>query len=238
MSKVFVTGDTHGNFERIEYFCSEHNTTKDDYMIILGDAGINYYGGKRDRELKKYLNKMSISFFCIHGNHEMRPASVGTYRIGTMLGAGYCDPFYIEDEFPNILFGMDGGVYGFNGKKCLVIGGAYSVDKYYRLARGWGWWPDEQPDDDTKAFVESKLAKLDNSVDIILSHTCPAKYIPTEMFLPSIDQSTVDSSTEEWLDRIEDSVKYGRWLCGHYHTDKRIDKVHFMFNDIMLLADA
>lgn len=26
----------------------------------------------------------------------------------------------------------------------MVIGGAYSVDKFYRLSRGMKWWPDEQ----------------------------------------------------------------------------------------------
>ena len=31
-----------------------------------------------------------------------------------------------------------GEVYDFNGNSCIVIGGAYSVDKYYRLARGSG----------------------------------------------------------------------------------------------------
>ena len=38
----YITGDTHGEFNRIKKFIYEHNTTKDDVLIILGDAGINY----------------------------------------------------------------------------------------------------------------------------------------------------------------------------------------------------
>ena len=39
----YITGDTHGDFSRIEEFCRENDTTKEEVMIILGDAGINYW---------------------------------------------------------------------------------------------------------------------------------------------------------------------------------------------------
>ena len=38
---IYLTGDMHGDFERIEDFCSLEYTTKEDVLIILGDAGIN-----------------------------------------------------------------------------------------------------------------------------------------------------------------------------------------------------
>ena len=60
--------------------------------------------------------------------------------------------------------------------------------------------------------------------------------MPTEMFLPMVDQSAVDSSTEEWLDRIEDTVNYKVWYCGHWHTDKRIDKMHFLYKTFECLT--
>lgn len=31
---IYVTGDTHRNFERIEEFCIKQKTTKDDLMIV------------------------------------------------------------------------------------------------------------------------------------------------------------------------------------------------------------
>ena len=95
------------------------------------------------------------------------------------------------DQYPNILFAIDGEVYDFNGNSCIVIGGAYSVDKYYRLARGWSWFPDEQPSEEIKAKVERVLAERNWKIDIVLSHTGPLKYEPTEVFLPMIDQSIV-----------------------------------------------
>ena len=67
-------------------------------------------------------------------------------------------------------------------------------------------------------------------IDVVLSHTCPFKYEPVEEFLPGIDQSTVDDSTEKWLDVIEETTDYMAWFCGHWHTNKRIDKMHFLFH--------
>lgn len=78
-----------------------------------------------------------------------------------------------------------------------------------------------------------KLIAEVKKVDIVLTHTCPYKYIPREMFLSGIDQSTVDNSTEEFLDKVEEKLKYKTWYCGHYHTDKVIDSIGFMFHDII-----
>ena len=74
-------------------------------------------------------------------------------------------------------------------------------------------------------------------IDIILSHTCPFKYIPREMFLSFIDQSTVDYSTEKFLNEIEKKIKYIKWYCGHYHTDKIIDNINFMYYSIELFKE-
>ena len=54
----YITGDTHGDFNRIEAFCSEQETTVDDVMIILGDAGINYFLNSRDEMLKSRLAEL------------------------------------------------------------------------------------------------------------------------------------------------------------------------------------
>lgn len=225
---IYITGDKHGDFREIFYFCYENKTTLDDIMIILGDAGINYYGNEKDYILKNSLLQYPITFFCIHGNHEERPENIKTYKTKRF----HDGIVYYEEDYPNILFAKDGEVYNFNNHKVLVIGGAYSVDKYFRLESGYNWYESEQPNEETKEFVISKLKSMDNKVDIILSHTCPYKYLPREMFLEGIDQSTVDNSTEYFLDEIEQITDYKNWYCGHYHTDKTVDKIIFMFHNI------
>ena len=102
----------------------------------------------------------------------------------------------------------------------------------YRLIHGYGWWPDEQPSEEIKQNVEQKLDELSWNVDVVLSHTVPLKYEPTEVFLEGLDQSKVDRTTEEWLDKIEDRLNYQKWYCGHYHTEKKVDKIEIMFENI------
>ena len=45
---IYITGDTHGDFRNVARFCERIHTEKTDILIILGDAGINYYGGEQD----------------------------------------------------------------------------------------------------------------------------------------------------------------------------------------------
>lgn len=225
---IYITGDKHADFEDVFNFCYKNKTTTDDILIILGDAGINYYVNEEDYILKDSLLKCPITFFCIHGNHEERPENIKTYKTKNF----HKGIVYYEENYPNILFAQDGEVYNFNNHQVLVIGGGYSVDKFFRLAMGYNWYESEQPSAKTKNKVKQVLKKLDNKIDIILSHTCPYKYLPKEMFLEGIDQSTVDNSTEYFLDEIEEKTDYNLWYCGHYHTDKRIDKIIFMFHDI------
>ena len=224
---VYLTGDTHGDFRRIKQFCFKVTPTLDDTLIILGDASFNYYANYRDEKAKIYASKLPITFFCTHGNHERRPTTIPTYIEKEYHGG----TVWFEEAYPNILFAKDGEIYDFDGKKCIVIGGAYSVDKFYRLTMGWSWFSDEQPSPEIKRQVEEQLASVDYKVDVVLSHTCPVKYEPVETFMPNIDQSKVDRSTEIWLGEIESKLTYKKWYCGHYHIAKKIDKLQFMFDD-------
>lgn len=85
--------------------------------------------------------------------------------------------------------------------------------------------------EEIKKYVESQLEKAGWSIDVVLSHTTPLKYEPVEVFLSGVDQNRVDKSTEQWLDQIEEKLSYQKWYCGHYHTEKKIDKLEIMFEN-------
>lgn len=224
---VLLTGDIHGETFRIADAIRRFELTTDDVVVILGDVGMNYYGNKKgDHHRKKRLNSAGATIFCVHGNHEMRPSTIDTYHEVEWHGGSV----YVEDEYPNLLFAKDGEVYDLDGQKSIVIGGAYSVDKWYRLQRDLQWFPDEQPSPEIKQRVEQKLDDLGWKIDSVLSHTCPARFIPTEAFLKGVNQTMVDRSTEDWLDSIAERLEYGHWYCGHWHIDKRLDRFSFLFN--------
>ena len=228
---TYFTGDIHGSPIKIQHFCRQMNLTANDTVVILGDVGANYYGDSRDGHMKKRLAALAPTIFCIHGNHERRPSTISDYELTTWNGGAV----WVQPEYPNLLFAKDGEFFNIDGIHYLVIGGAYSVDKFYRLSRNAGWWEDEQPSAEIKASVERTVDA--GGFDVILSHTCPFKYEPVEMFLPMIDQSTVDDSTERWLDEIEQKADYKAWFCGHWHTDKRIDRMHFLYNSFEAAVD-
>lgn len=229
IDNVFITGDIHGDLTRIIEF---YNRFKDMFpnivVIILGDAGFNCNMPSRDRAIKEKANSLGITFFCVKGNHEIHPDHLFTYETKEWNGG----EVYFEEEFPNILFARDGEIFDINGLKTLVIGGAYSVDKYYRLMAGWFWTDTEQPSEETKAYVMKKLNQVNWKVDVVLSHTAPLKAEPRHLFLSHIDQRTVDKSTEEFLDEISDKLDFKKWYFGHYHGDWNWDKYYMLFTKI------
>jgi len=226
---IYLTGDIHGDVRTALWVIRKHQITANDILVLLGDVGLNYYGANQgDRKRKKFLNAAGVPILCIHGNHEERPFNISSYYIRPWNGGSV----YVEDDYPNLLFAKDGEIFDLEERKTIVIGGAYSVDKYYRLRNGMNWFPDEQPSDEIKRQTEQALENCRWKVDLVLSHTCPQKYVPIEAFLPGLDQSMVDHSTEEWLDTLEDRLGYQSWYCGHWHIDKRIDKLHFMMRGV------
>lgn len=252
--RVFITGDTHGDFERLFEWNNKTGllNDKENLLIILGDSGFNYQVRENKDKASvddyrryrttlsnwinknRYINNIKCVTLCIHGNHEARPDTIVGYETGTFAGGR----IFYEEDFPTLMFADDGQIYRLNGRDYLVIGGAYSVDKKYRLDNGYRWFDDEQPSDYIKSAVEFVIEHRNNKIDVVLSHTCPLKWEPTELFLPNIDQSTVDKSTESWLDEIENKLDYKRWYFGHYHGNKHIKEgVEMLFDDIIEVVD-
>ena len=45
---IYITGDKHGTYDDVFEFCYKYKTNSDDILIILGDAGINYFLNDKD----------------------------------------------------------------------------------------------------------------------------------------------------------------------------------------------
>ena len=98
------------------------------------------------------------------------------------------------------------------------------------------WWANEQPSEFSKQKCLDELAKRNWNIDVILTHTSPVKFEPTEMFLSNVNQDLVDKTTEMFLDELEEKTNYQKWYAGHYHTDKKVnDYFQLLYKDLMPL---
>lgn len=235
---VWVIGDVHGDWFVIRNFYERHKDElsphyRDNILIILGDFGANYYLNEKDDYFKEIISKFPFMYFVIRGNHEERPSIIAAkfpskWRKQIFFG----NIVWVEKNFPQIFYALDeGGEYTIDKKSVLVIPGAYSVDKNYRIMNHYSWFPNEQLSDLERADI---LNNLKPHYDIILSHTCPYSwqtYI-SDLFLSQVDQSLVDSTMEQFLDQVVQLTTWDRYYFGHYHDDRDIPtKATMLFHE-------
>lgn len=243
MDKIYITADPHGNYLHLRNILTNSNISIiNSTMIILGDFGANFYLDKRDEKFKSKLEKFAstynINYFIIRGNHEQRPSLIYAQYPNLWSTEKFWNGMIMyENKFPHIKYATDyPSIYEIPIEnkifQTLVLPGAYSVDKYYRLSNHWSWFSEEQCN--TKE-QEIALKIIENQKDwnLILSHTCPISYEPTDLFLPMIDQTTVDKTTERWLQKIQNNINYDLWAWGHFH-ENRIYPTQENKNHIML----
>lgn len=210
-----ITGDTHRVFTR---FDSIKAMPSDTAIIILGDVGLNYTLDKNDYDTKAALcRKYPFTFYCVRGNHEARPEDVPTMEL--VYDEEVDGLVWQEPDFPRIKYFTNWGVYTIDGLRTLVIGGAYSIDKYWRLQNGQKWFANEQLNQEERNACWLKATQL-KQFDMVLAHTCPLSLQPTDLFLRGVDQSLVDSSMEEWMEQLFRTIKWKIFMFGHYHADR------------------
>lgn len=223
ITKIYITGDTHGTVaHRVGQLIDNARITPEETaLIILGDAGLNYYLGKKDKRQKTEVEAKGVYIYCVRGNHEARPSDIPGMKLVNDEFVG--GPVWMEEEFPHIRYFTDWGIYNIDGMRTLVVGGAYSVDKYYRLSQGYKWFANEQLTDfEMDACYRNTK---DRHFDLVLAHTCPKSWQPTDLFLGMINQFTVDNIMEEWLEKLVAAIDWDLYLFGHYHAD-RIELPH------------
>ena len=252
---IYITGDTHGKFERrfgTGAFPEQKDMTKDDYVIICGDfGGISDRFGESDSE--KYwldwFNSGTYTLLFIDGNHENFDR-IESYPEKEWHGGR------IHEIRPYVYHLMRGQVYEIDGKRLFTFGGAASHDiagglldlddpefrrkkkqldqeyKPYRIKK-LTWWEQEMPSYEEMKEGIANLQKNNNEVDYIVTHCCSTS---TQNVLGVQGRYSPNKATE-YLEIIKNTVKYKKWFFGHYHRNENVNsKEILIFEQIIRIS--
>lgn len=232
--RLFVAGDCHANVRWVcDYLYPTADSLGADCIVQVGDfgywehtqAGVEYLD-----EVDQVAGRTRIPMYFLHGNHDKWSLLVERYAHGTTG---------IVPVRPWVIYLPNGHIWSWAGFRMRAFGGAYSVDKQYRLdleakrrqkiltknawrreaghpeepvpdTAGTLWFPEEEmSDNDMDALIMSDSSQL----DIVFSHDMPYRSDPGGPFktLPDCIPN------QRRLQRAMDAHRPSFWLHGHLH---------------------
>ncbi len=222
-NRLFVCGDTHGMTKdtqklNSENFPEQKELTKNDVLIQLGDFGWVWFPLGQNKEQEYWLDWLASKNYTLAvvlGNHENYDI-IDTLPVERRWGN---EVKVLQRKDGDIYFLKRGAVYEINERKILTIGGAESIDKESRIAH-ISWWEQERLTFDETEECLDEIDAHDKKFDYVLTHTCPTKI--TSEFTGNM--SKVKCSVSNFLDYVDDTIKFKEWHFGHFHRDKAIKR--------------
>ena len=218
---IYITGDTHGNvdFDYLKDYFNNRFVNENDYLIILGDAGIVW--SEKENFIDDYA-MLGLNVLFIDGNHENFEL-LNRFPIVTFNGAK-CHKLY-----ENVYHIMRGEIIKLNNKTFFCMGGARSIDKIYRI-ENISWWKEEDIGFNDIENGLSNLKNVHNTVDYVLTHCAPTSII-NKMFNYKQDNNT------KILEKFKEIINFKYWYFGHYHENKKYDNFEVLYRRIIILND-
>lgn len=215
--KIYYCGDTHGNIDslKLEHFFADNITTRDDFMIQLGDFG--FIWKEIEDEAQKisleWIASQNITFCIVLGNHE-NYNEIKKLPIVEKFGGKVR---VLELKNGSIYFFERGEIYQIAGQKIFAFGGALSIDKKLRVLNK-SYWTAELPTQDEYDYAVANLEKHDFNVDIVISHTCPRSLIGNL----GLFDAKINDPVAGFFDHLlkDKKIKFNEWHFGHFHVDK------------------
>lgn len=253
---VFITGDTHREFRRFttKRFPVQKGMTKDDIVIIAGDAGIILDKEKstpyEKHQIIKWLNAKPFTTVFVDGNHENFDRLFSDFPLVDFYGG---KAYKISHS---IFWLKRGELFEFGGEVFWAFGGAQTHDTEHFLVKdgpgpgginhyknvvnvlkrnnefyrtiGEDWWPQEMP---TKEEMEHGLKRLEAvnwKVDYVITHCAP-----TSLFKPLNAVGMEPNELTDFFDEVSNKLEFKKWFFGHHHKDMELGRFRAIYHDII-----
>lgn len=159
----------------------------------LGQEFLDYVGSKSE----------VIPTFFIDGNHEDH----------SLLGHSADDFMMVR---PNLYYIPRGYAFGFGSIRFLALGGAWSIDRIFRI-EGETWFWNEEPD---KADIDRACLAAEEGVDVLLTHDCTSMAFP---HFVAGEPTSQNSGTRRAIDHLVDLGRPSFNIHGHHHIAATLD---------------
>lgn len=246
---IFVTGDTHGDFSRLnsKNFPFQNMMTKEDYVIIAGDFGI-WRDNPQSRNWLKWLNEKPFTTLFVDGNHE-------NYDLLAEYPVGFWNGGVVQFINESVIHLMRGEVYILQGKTFFTMGGASCHDiqdgilekddpdlrekkrkmeahrKMYRVNHE-SWWAQELPNNLEYENAIKSLQRYNWEVDYVITHCAPEKIARL-----IADDSYPKDNLTIFLEAVAQKLNYKVWVFGHYHKNLSINnRFILLYQEIVEIA--
>lgn len=222
-SLIYVTGDTHGDLSRFGSRAVK-KLKKNDTLIICGDFGFLWQGGKPEEKVLRKLGKKKFNILFLDGAN---------------------DNLNLIEKYPETDWN-DGRVRVISGRLMYAMrGSVYNIDAQTVFAFGGGYADEEDlegKDSDSREkslptlgeiqIAKDNLEKHGYKVDYIITHQASRK-LKNLLSTKNEDASTLDV----FFDMVREKVEYRCWCFGSLHINKVIPPNELViFEDVVKLS--
>ncbi|MBP3885629.1 MAG: metallophosphoesterase [Olsenella sp.] len=234
---VYVTGDLHGGADiaslREWDGAVGSGLGEQDFLVVAGDFGYPWSRSGHERADVRWLESRPYGVLFVDGNHERydhwakRPYEKWHGGLTQTL----------RDGSP-IRRLCRGEVFDLCGDRVLALGGARSVDRFWRNPYK-DWWPDEMPSKECLADARARLDEANWEVDYVVTHTCATRLLPATL-RPDRGWENPDADRlTDFFDELEERLSFRHWYFGHFHRDRDVDNRHTVLYDrVVRLGDG
>lgn len=225
---IYVTGDMHGDESRL-YDSQWRKLKSGDVLIVCGDFGYLWNGGKNEKSVIEYLGSRKFTVCFVDGTHENFGKIEGCHE--TIWKGGH-----VHRISGNLFHLMRGQIFNIDGISIFTFGGGESDDREVRSAEEHGiWFKEELPTPDQLAVGAHNLDAAGLKVDYIITHE-PPLLVKSSMLLRRGLPERVNK-LNGYFEELAKSVEFNHWYFGSLHENRLVtSKFTCLFDKIIPLG--